>query len=65
MSENDNAELQCICSATNANTLIPTCEACVTQFDVDTDDDDLVNDNGKLLARPRLGKVVLTPHRRP
>lgn len=45
--DNDNAELQCICNATNANTLIPNCEACVAQYDTDTDDDDddSVNDN--------------------
>ncbi|KAF3038091.1 hypothetical protein E8E12_003140 [Didymella heteroderae] len=43
--DNDNAELQCICSAANANTLIPNCEACVAQYDTDTDDDDSVNDN--------------------
>ncbi|KAF2128597.1 hypothetical protein P153DRAFT_376709 [Dothidotthia symphoricarpi CBS 119687] len=43
--ENDTAELQCVCNATNANTLIPACEACVAQFDVDNDDDDNVRDN--------------------
>lgn len=43
--DNDNAELQCICNASNANTLIPACEACVRQYDTDTDDDDGINDN--------------------
>ena len=38
--DNDRAELECICRAPNANTLVPTCEACVAQFDTDTDNDD-------------------------
>ncbi|KAJ4379123.1 hypothetical protein N0V86_005166 [Didymella sp. IMI 355093] len=36
----DNAELQCICNAANASTLLPNCEACVAQYDNDDDDDD-------------------------
>jgi hypothetical protein len=48
---NDAAELNCICQAQNANTLFPTCEACVAQFDNDNDDsddnDNDNNDNGK------------------
>ena len=42
---NDTAELNCICQAQNANTLFPTCEACVAQFDNDNDDDDNDDDN--------------------
>jgi hypothetical protein len=42
---NDAGELDCICQAQNANTLFPTCEACVAQFDNDDDDDDDDNDN--------------------
>ncbi|KAF1851012.1 uncharacterized protein K460DRAFT_350992 [Cucurbitaria berberidis CBS 394.84] len=42
--ETDAAELACICRAPNANTLVPTCEACVAQFDRDDDQDDNPND---------------------
>jgi hypothetical protein len=35
----DTAEVECMCRATNAGTLIPTCEACVAQFPI-TDNDD-------------------------
>jgi hypothetical protein len=43
---NDAGELNCICQAQNANTLFPTCEACVAQFDNnDNDDDDDDDDN--------------------
>jgi hypothetical protein len=37
---NDAGELNCICQAQNANTLFPTCEACVAQFDNNNDNDD-------------------------
>lgn len=47
-SDNDRAELECICRAPNANTIIPTCEACVAQFDRD---DDGRNDNGMVLHK--------------
>ncbi|KAF2687002.1 hypothetical protein K458DRAFT_266953, partial [Lentithecium fluviatile CBS 122367] len=41
---NDDAqELNCICSASGANTQLPLCEACVSQFDSDNSDND-VND---------------------
>ncbi|KAJ4987435.1 CAP22 protein [Stagonosporopsis vannaccii] len=45
----DNAEIQCICNAANANTLLPSCDACVQQYDTDSDldnddDDDDIND---------------------
>ncbi|KAL6708175.1 hypothetical protein ACN47E_003359 [Coniothyrium glycines] len=46
--DNDAAELNCICTAPNANTLLPTCEACVAQYDVDTDPNDSFNDNDVL-----------------
>ncbi|KAH6622230.1 hypothetical protein C7974DRAFT_377825 [Boeremia exigua] len=42
---NDNAEIQCICRANNANTLLPACDACVQQYDRDLDDDNDRNDN--------------------
>jgi hypothetical protein len=64
---NDAGELNCICQAQNANTLFPTCEACVAQFDNNNDNDDdddddnnnnNNNDNGKhpppLYSRPQL-----------
>jgi hypothetical protein len=46
--DDDAAELACICRAPNAATLIPTCEACVAEFDQDdTDADDVsVDENG-------------------
>ncbi|KAH7348071.1 hypothetical protein BKA66DRAFT_432649 [Pyrenochaeta sp. MPI-SDFR-AT-0127] len=37
--ESDAAELDCVCRAPNANTLLPPCEACVAQFDTDDNDD--------------------------
>jgi hypothetical protein len=33
----DNARLQCICTANNANSLIPNCQSCITQY---SDNDD-------------------------
>lgn len=48
--DDDVAELNCICSAANANTIIPTCDACVAQFDVpdrDNDKDDKDDKNDK------------------
>ncbi|KAJ8109963.1 hypothetical protein OPT61_g7070 [Boeremia exigua] len=36
----DNTEIQCICNATDARTLLPACDACVQQYDTDVDDDD-------------------------
>ncbi|KAF2854353.1 hypothetical protein T440DRAFT_273655 [Plenodomus tracheiphilus IPT5] len=44
---NDDAtELNCICTAPNANTLVPFCDACVAQFRVpDNDDNDDNDDN--------------------
>lgn len=49
--DDDAAELQCICTAPNANTLIPNCEACVAEFDNDDDDtdDNSVDENGRLV----------------
>jgi hypothetical protein len=46
--DNDAAELDCICRAPNAASLIPTCEACVANYDNDdTDpDDSSVDENG-------------------
>ncbi|KAF2031396.1 hypothetical protein EK21DRAFT_110994 [Setomelanomma holmii] len=46
----DRAELDCICRAPNANVLVPACEACVAEFDNDdTDmDDNSVDDNDVL-----------------
>jgi hypothetical protein len=44
--DNDTAELECICRSPNAGTLIPTCEACVAQFDSDNNDDDDNDRNG-------------------
>ncbi|OAL51083.1 hypothetical protein IQ07DRAFT_411795 [Pyrenochaeta sp. DS3sAY3a] len=43
--DSDAAELACICQAPNANTLVPSCEACVPEYDQDTDTDDSINDN--------------------
>ncbi|CAO2649467.1 Nn.00g068520.m01.CDS01 [Neocucurbitaria sp. VM-36] len=44
--ERDADELECICQAPNANTLVPSCEACVAQYDQDdSDDDDTTDDN--------------------
>jgi hypothetical protein len=44
--DDDRAELECVCRAQNANTLIPTCEACVAQFDRrDNDDNDRDRDD--------------------
>jgi len=40
----DNGENNCICTAPNASTLLPACEACVRQYDTDDDADDR-NDN--------------------
>jgi len=47
--DDDAAELNCICQAPNAGTLIPSCEACVAEFDNDDNDtdDDSVDENGK------------------
>lgn len=45
--DNDNAERNCICTAPNANTLLPACEACVRQYDTDDDDNDNNNDNDR------------------
>ncbi|KAH7387009.1 hypothetical protein DE146DRAFT_768844 [Phaeosphaeria sp. MPI-PUGE-AT-0046c] len=36
--DNDTAELDCICRTPNAGTLLPTCEACVSEYD-DKDND--------------------------
>lgn len=46
----DTAELDCMCRAPNAGTLIPACEACVAEYDNDdTDTDDVsVDENGSL-----------------
>ncbi|KAF2012784.1 hypothetical protein BU24DRAFT_412110 [Aaosphaeria arxii CBS 175.79] len=41
--DDDRGELNCICSATNSNTQLPICEACVSNFDNDRNDND-VND---------------------
>ncbi|CBY00982.1 hypothetical protein IAQ61_011881 [Plenodomus lingam] len=55
--ENDPAELDCVCRAPGANTMIPACDACVAQFqrpDVDDDNDDIVpdvNDVREVLSR--------------
>ncbi|KAF1918785.1 hypothetical protein BDU57DRAFT_511532 [Ampelomyces quisqualis] len=38
--DNDPAELQCICTSQNANTLVPDCELCVRQNNRDNDNDD-------------------------
>lgn len=43
--DNDAQELNCICSASGANTQLPLCEACVAQFDDDTDDENSSRDN--------------------
>jgi hypothetical protein len=44
--DDDRAELECVCRAQNANTLIPACEACVAQFDRrDKDDNDRDRDD--------------------
>ncbi|KAH7413619.1 hypothetical protein DE146DRAFT_626758 [Phaeosphaeria sp. MPI-PUGE-AT-0046c] len=40
--DDDNAELQCICSSQNANTLVPDCELCVR---TNNRNDDRVDDN--------------------
>ncbi|KAH7087653.1 hypothetical protein FB567DRAFT_350312 [Paraphoma chrysanthemicola] len=45
----DRAELDCVCRTPNANVLIPTCEACVAQFDTDTDNDDTTPDQNDVL----------------
>jgi hypothetical protein len=48
--DNEAAELQCICRAPNAGTLVPTCEACVAEFDQDdTDTDDVSADENATL----------------
>ncbi|KAH7116978.1 hypothetical protein B0J11DRAFT_106087 [Dendryphion nanum] len=41
--DNDPAYLNCVCNTVNANSIIPLCEACVSQFDSDRSDND-VND---------------------
>ncbi|KAF2181688.1 hypothetical protein K469DRAFT_752581 [Zopfia rhizophila CBS 207.26] len=41
--DNDTGYRNCVCNANNANTQIPLCEACVSQFDNDRNDND-VND---------------------
>ena len=47
--DNDAAELNCICTAPNANTLVPTCEACVAEYDNDdSDPEDGVDENDVL-----------------
>jgi hypothetical protein len=47
-SDDDRAELDCICRSPNANVLVPTCEACVAEFDNDDNDTDdvSVDENG-------------------
>merc|ERR1712137_79144 len=48
-SNDDSSEvLQCICTANNANTLIPNCEACVRQYNDNDNDDD--SDQYRLLT---------------
>ncbi|KAF2253677.1 hypothetical protein BU26DRAFT_501824 [Trematosphaeria pertusa] len=43
--DNDQAELACICDAANASTQIPTCEACVSQYDDDGPDNEFADVN--------------------
>ncbi|KAF2823845.1 hypothetical protein CC86DRAFT_60753 [Ophiobolus disseminans] len=47
----DRAEVDCICRSQNAATLIPACDACVQQFDTDNDDPNDVSDVRELLTR--------------
>jgi hypothetical protein len=43
VSDDDAAEVTCICRAPNAFTLVPACEACVAEFDQDDSDADDVS----------------------
>lgn len=36
--DDDNGQLQCVCSTNNANTTIPLCEACYAMYDPDGHD---------------------------
>ncbi|KAF2999407.1 hypothetical protein E8E13_006987 [Curvularia kusanoi] len=56
--DNDNAETQCICTAPNANNLLPACEACVRQYDTGDDDDD--NDRNDNDVRDVLNRCSFT-----
>jgi hypothetical protein len=38
--DDDRGELNCVCTAENAASQIPLCEACVAEYDSDNDDDD-------------------------
>lgn len=51
-SDDDRAELDCVCRTPNANVLVPTCEACVAQFDTDTDNDDTTPDQNGTISPP-------------
>lgn len=55
---NDSAELQCICTWDAAETQIPLCAACITQYgnrdndrDDDHDDGNDNDDNGKIISQ--------------
>lgn len=56
----DNAEIQCICNANDAGTLLPACDACVQQYDTDLDDDNDDDNNNDNDVREVLNRCNFT-----
>ncbi|KAJ4992425.1 CAP22 protein [Stagonosporopsis vannaccii] len=61
--DDDAAELDCMCRAPNAGTLIPACEACVAEYDNDdTDTDDVSVDENDVYDILTRCSFVATGH---